>query len=103
MEPAPGERDDTETGGLGSTGYHAAMEPAPGERDDRVLPAPTSMMSRPQWSPLLVSGMTPHAGLIIHPVLVGAAMEPAPGERDDWPSRPAAPASPARRNGARSW
>ena len=36
----------------------------------------------PQWSPLLVSGMT-HRSPRLRPRALPAAMEPAPGERDD--------------------
>ena len=48
-----------------------------------VLRHDLSLAGGPQWSPLLVSGMT---GLWHTPskkVPILAAMEPAPGERDD--------------------
>ena len=59
MEPAPGERDDLgqENAQLIAVG-DAAMEPAPGERDDQCGQAQAYQAQVPQWSPLLVSGMT---------------------------------------------
>ena len=94
------------------------MEPARGERDDKPQnpkiarrsespqwsPLVVSGMTRaariaeltcdrpPQWSPLVVSGMTPRPRRIAR-TRTRAAMEPARGERDD---RASAHCSPAR-------
>src|SRR6266568_2564366 len=59
MEPAPWERDDSACAMLLMAWVNAAMEPAPWERDDTLdgSQAPFAMV-RPQWSPLLGSGMT---------------------------------------------
>ena len=59
MEPARGERDDGGLDPAGEDGVIAAMEPARDGRDD--LLADTDAYRewlRPQWSPLVVSGMT---------------------------------------------
>src|SRR5216683_2531430 len=108
MEPALGERDDGMVPVMSPGDQPAAMEPALGERDDLpVGPASpgnglgpqwspllvsgmtlkplygSSRMLSPQWSPLLVSGMTCHDFPAVA-VLELAAMEPALGERDDF-------------------
>ena len=108
MEPARGERDDTTaTDESARTRTRAAMEPARGERDDRASAHCSPARSdSPQWSPLVVSGMTfarrnrlkdeiwpQWSPLVVsgmtrgfHPrsqVRAPAAMEPARGERDD--------------------
>jgi hypothetical protein len=59
------------------------MEPARGERDDLLsIAAPPTTANMPQWSPLVVSGMTRLSP--VSAALAGsAAMEAARGERDD--------------------
>ena len=59
------------------------MEPAPGERDDFTRLGGRPSPIEPQWSPLLVSGMTTWLTRLGQVTGLGAAMEPAPGERDD--------------------
>ena len=58
MEPAPGERDDFRLAQVLPPAGVAAMEPAPGERDDAGPEDNPLRRLLPQWSPLLVSGMT---------------------------------------------
>src|SRR6266567_5044641 len=83
MEPAPEERDDSGRRARRSCSLPAAMEPAPEERDDVQRQQPRlTPVSRPQWSPLLKSGMTVrHVRRLVDRLV--AAMEPAPEERDD--------------------
>src|SRR5258706_8794694 len=58
------------------------MEPALGERDDACVAVRPGGIDWPQWSPLLVSGMT-GIGRTVDVPAAQAAMEPALGERDD--------------------
>ena len=67
---------------LADRGYLAAMEPARGERDDLITGISGDTLILPQWSPLVVSGMTLVSD-IWRRVFGTAAMEPARGERDD--------------------
>ena len=68
-----------QSGRRGLVVLSAAMEPARGERDDIPIPAGDSVIVNvPQWSPLVVSGMT------------------SPRTRRSRGGR-------SRRNGARSW
>ena len=60
----------------------AAMEPALGERDDVIPSRRACRLEMPQWSPLLVSGMTSNQTMRLR-YHATAAMEPALGERDD--------------------
>src|SRR5260221_7849064 len=58
MEPALGERDDEHAWLQEPNMQLAAMEPALGERDDGSGAKAQARRWAPQWSPLLVSGMT---------------------------------------------
>ena len=58
MEPARGERDDHPVPGKRAAEGVAAMEPARGERDDLRPLRGYLRLPGPQWSPLVVSGMT---------------------------------------------